>query len=134
MVTLERKMMGDVLVLTPHKNLIGGDESNELLAAITEFASAQAAKVVVDLGEIKWVSSLGIGLLRRANLDCERSGGWLHLARVGAIVEKTLLSTGLIIYFDSFETVAEAVAAPKSEARPRSFGDAQKGHPKRPGV
>ena len=112
----QRYMIDDVLVLTPRKNLVGGDETNVLLKEIESLVAGTPRRVVMDLGEINWVSSLGIGMLRRASLMCANSGGWLRLARIGKIIENTLLVTGLIIYFDTFESVAEALNAPERES------------------
>lgn len=128
--TFERKMVGNILVLTPNKNLVGGPETTDLLKAIEEVAAVGPATVVVDLGELKWVSSMGVGLLRKASMTCEKSGGWLRLARVGQIVESTLLVTGLIIYFETFETVDLAVASPVNAARAFPRGAEKK--PQRP--
>ena len=114
--SFERKMVGDALVLTPRKNLVGGEETQSLLKAIDGVANVRPARVVMDLGEISWVSSLGVGLLRKASIDA--SGGWLRLARTGRIIENTLNVTGLIIYFEMFDTVDLAVAAPSTSRHP----------------
>jgi len=116
--SFERKMVGEALVLTPRKNLVGGEETLSLLKAVDEMAAARPARVVMDLGEISWVSSLGVGLLRKASITCDRSGGWLRLARTGRIIENTLNVTGLIIYFEMFDTVDLAVAAPSTSHHP----------------
>ncbi|HEX6789938.1 MAG TPA: STAS domain-containing protein [Candidatus Krumholzibacteria bacterium] len=130
--TFEQKTVGDVLVLTPRKNLVGGDETNELLTAIERVAAAGPARVVMDLGEINFVSSLGVGLLRKASISCRESGGWLRLARIAKIIENTLLVTGLIIYFETFETVDEAVQAPGQETPGRLPRTRPEPRPKRP--
>ena len=113
----DREVKGDVLVLTPRKNLVGGNETLELLKAIDDIAAVHTPRVVVDMGEIGWVSSLGVGLLRKASITCDRDGGWLRLARIGKIIENTLLVTGLIIYFETFETVELALTTPAGEGR-----------------
>jgi anti-anti-sigma factor len=113
----EQKMVGEALVLTPRKNLVGGEETLSLVKAIDDVASLRPARVVIDLGEVNFVSSLGVGLLRRAAVACERSGGWLRLARTGKVIESTLNVTGLIIYFEMFDTVDLALVAP-STVRP----------------
>jgi anti-anti-sigma factor len=125
-------VIGGVLVLTPRKNLVGGDETNALLMAIEEAAAQGTARVVLDLGEISWVNSLGIGSLKRASMSCTGSGGWLRLARVGQITEKTLRVTGLLIYFDTFETVDQALAAP-DRARPLPRSLSRDATPRTPG-
>jgi len=130
---VERRMVGDALVLTPRKNLVGGEETLSLLKAIDDVAGAGPAKVVMDLGEISWVSSLGVGLMRKASITCDRSGGWLRLARTGKIIENTLNVTGLIIYFEIFDTVDLAVATPVTAGRP-GLHRRPSGAPERPDV
>jgi len=120
--TFDEKMAGEVLVLTPRKNLVGGDESTALLKGIENVAKTGVARVVMDMGEINWVSSLGLGMMRKASITCDRSGGWLRLARIGKIIEGSLLVTGLMIYFETFETVEAAVTAPELEKRWSSKG------------
>ena len=129
--SFERTTINGVLVLTPGKNLVGGDETNTLLMAIEEAAAAEPARVVIDLGEISWVNSLGIGSLKRASTRCTSSKGWLRLARVGKITEKTLRVTGLMIYFDTFETLEQALTAPDQvrPAFPNSLGEASRKTP-----
>jgi anti-anti-sigma factor len=130
--TFQQTLVGNVLVLTPHTNLVGGDETGALLSAIDRMASGGAATVVLDLGEIRWVSSLGIGLLRKASITCEQSGGWLRLARIGKLIENTLLVTGLIIYFDTFDSVEAAATAPAKQAHRWASAAAQADRAKRP--
>ena len=124
----EQKIVGDVVVLTPHKNLVGGEETLSLLKAIEDVAAVRPARVVVDLGEINFVSSLGVGLLRKASITCDRSGGWLRLARTSKVIESTLNVTGLIIYFEMFDTVDLAVVTPRRSMSSRGSTET----PKRP--
>jgi anti-anti-sigma factor len=128
----EQKAAGDALVFTPRKNLVGGEETLSLLKAIEDVAATRPAKVVLDLGEINFVSSLGVGLMRKASIACDRSGGWLRLARTSKVIESTLNVTGLIIYFEMFDTVDLAVAAPPT-ARPSTLSRGSTETPKRPG-
>jgi anti-anti-sigma factor len=102
----DTSVIGQVHVLTPTKNLVGGNETESLKAAIAEFAAAGAPKVVVDLGKIAWVSSLGIAGLLRARKCCIDEHGWFRLARLGKRIEHVVKTGGFI--FDTFETVEEA--------------------------
>ena len=110
--TFDRANVGDVLVLTPKKNLVGKDETQELLAAIDEVAAKGNPKVVVDLGKINYVNSVGLGSLVRARTTCVNRQGSFRLARVGDRINAIFLVTKLVLIFDTFETVEEAVAAP----------------------
>lgn len=103
----ETSLIGEVHVLTPTKNLVGGDETESLKAAVAEIAVIGGPRVVVDLGRIVWVSSLGIAGLMRARRTCIDQQGWFRLARLGKRIEHVIMTGGFI--FDTFETVEDAM-------------------------
>jgi anti-sigma B factor antagonist len=107
--TFEHSTVGDVHVLTPKKNLVGKDETQDLLAAVDEVAAKGDPKIVVDLGKISYVNSVGLGSLVRARTTCANRSGWFRLARVGDRINSILMVTKLVLVFDTFETVEEAV-------------------------
>ncbi|HET6349940.1 MAG TPA: STAS domain-containing protein [Candidatus Krumholzibacteria bacterium] len=112
MITVDRSTIGDVHVLTPRKNLVGGDETRVLSAAVQELTGNSSVKVVLDLGRINWVSSLGIEELRRIHRICANHQGWMRLACVGERIENIILTMRLDWVFDTFDTVEEAALAP----------------------
>ena len=108
--TFDTCIINDVHVLTPRKNLVGGDETTSLAVAVAELAANGVPRVVVDLGKIEWVNSLGIEGLLKARRTCVDRQGWFRLARVGQRIENILLITKLVLVFDTFETVEQAVS------------------------
>ena len=106
--TLERSMIGDVHVLTPTGNVTEQNVSL-VLDIVNEVAAVGPAKVVVDLGKVSWIDSIGFGALSRTKAICDNSHGWLRLARADERIKKILWST--IVPTFVFETVEEAVAA-----------------------
>jgi anti-sigma B factor antagonist len=102
-------VINDVHVLTPRKNLVGGDETTSLEVAVAELAAKGIPRVVVDVGRIEWVSSLGIEGLLKARRTCLDRRGWFRLARVGQRIENILLITKLVLVFETFETVEKAI-------------------------
>lgn len=109
--SLERSMIGDVCVLAPKKNLTGGEETQILTAAVDEITAGGVTKVVVDLGKVAWVNSMGLAGLQRARLLCAGRGASFMLAHVDDRIKNLLVTTRLVILFDSFATVEEAIAA-----------------------
>ncbi len=109
--TFDHSVVGDVHVLTPKKNLLGQEETMALSGAIDEVASRGSPKIVMDLGKISYVNSVGLGSLVRTMTTCKNRGGSFALARVGQRINNILLVTKLVLVFDTFETVDEAVAA-----------------------
>jgi anti-anti-sigma factor len=108
--TFEHTTVGDVHVLTPKKNLVGQDETLAILGVIDEVAGRGTPKIVLDLGKVSWVNSTGLGSLVRMRTTCTNRQGWFRLARVGERINGILLVTKLVMVFDTFETVEEAVA------------------------
>jgi anti-anti-sigma factor len=113
--TYDSRMVGDVHVLVPARNLVGGEETKALASAVAQLATGSSAKVVMDLRRISWVSSLGIEGLRRIHRTCEEHSGWLRLAGAGQRIENIILTMRLDWVFDTFDTVEEAVATPRQE-------------------
>ncbi len=112
--TLERTMLAGVCVLTPKRNLTGGDETRELTHAVDEATIDGATKVIVDLARIEWVNSMGLAALQRIRLTCGSRGVPFRLACVGQRIKNLMLTTRLVILFDTFETLEEALASHES--------------------
>ena len=109
---LETRVIGDVHVLSPTKNLSGGDETELLKATARELAGRGSAKMVIDLGNISWISSLGIEGLLSARRESLAHHGWLRLARAGKRIDHIILVSRLAALFDTFDSVEDAVSAP----------------------
>ena len=116
MITFDSWVFGDTHVLTPRKNLVGGEETLALKNAIHALAASSSPKIVLDLRRIRWVSSLGIEELRKIHRICEENHGWLRLACVGERIESVILTMRLDWVFETFDTVEEALAVPAEAA------------------
>jgi anti-sigma B factor antagonist len=109
MATLDRQQRGDIHVLAPRKNLQGGDETRDLQQAVQEIVGQGVPKIVMDLGKISYMNSVGLGALVGAHTSCSNRKGWLRVARIGTRIKDLFLVTKLTLVFDSYETVEEAV-------------------------
>ena len=67
------------------------------------------------VGRVGLVLGTGLGALVRARMTCQRHEGWLRLARVGDRIGAIFMVTKLVLVFDTFETIDEAVAAPEKK-------------------
>ena len=50
MMTFDSRVVSDVHVLTPRKNLVGGEETKALTSAVTELASSAVVRLSVRSG------------------------------------------------------------------------------------
>ncbi|MBI4719765.1 MAG: STAS domain-containing protein [Chitinivibrionia bacterium] len=108
--TFEHTTFGDVHVLTPKKDLVGREETLSILGVIDQVAGTGPPKIVLDLGKISWVNSTGLGSMVRMRTTCSNHNGWFRLARVGDRISQIFLVTKLVLVFDTFESVEEAVS------------------------
>ena len=114
---LERELRGDVHVLVPRKDLLGGKETQELQKAIEEIVEAGSPRIVVDLGKISHMTSVGLGVLVGAHTRCIRREGWLRIARVGRRIKDLFLVTKLTLVLDTYDSIEDAVAqVPRGDA------------------
>jgi anti-sigma B factor antagonist len=109
--TFEHSVVGDVHVLTPKKNLLGQDETAALRGAVGEIAARGVPKIVMDLGKISFINSMGLGSLIGMMTTCKNRGGAFTVARVGDRINSMFIKVRITLIMDTFETIDEAVAA-----------------------
>ena len=109
--TIKEKMHGDVAVLTFKGNLMGEPDTTEVREKIYGLLQEGFAKIVLDMGQVKWVNSSGLGTMIAAMTSVKNKGGELRLARVTDKVESLFAITQLIKVFKTYETVERAVAS-----------------------
>jgi anti-sigma B factor antagonist len=66
---------------------------------------------VIDLHDVKFMNSSGLGMLIGSLTTIRNAGGDLKIARASDKIESLLIVTKLITVFDHHESVDKAVAA-----------------------
>ena len=107
---LDKIKHGDITVLTPKKDLMGGDETEELEKEAREIAGQGHPKIVIDLGKVSYVNSTGLGSLASIHVTCQKAEGWMRLARTTRRIKNLFLITKLNMVFDSYDSVEDAKA------------------------
>jgi anti-anti-sigma factor len=91
-----------------------GDLVREVLADLASelepYLSSQDAGLVLDLADVRFVSSEGLGLFVRVGKTLEEQGRILVLACLPKQVERVMRAIGLDQVFPMFRGVAEARA------------------------
>lgn len=105
------KELKGVSVIELNGNVMGGPDATELNEELHKLVQIGKTKVVVDLGDVKFMNSSGLGMLIRALTTMRNAGGDMKLARASEKIESLLIVTKLITVFDHHETVAKAVDA-----------------------
>jgi anti-sigma B factor antagonist len=81
----------------------------DLRAVLGEQLAREHARIVLDLSEVPFIDSSGVGVLVTANRRSRANGGGLALAGLGPGVTKVLELTRTIRVFTVADTVDEAV-------------------------
>ncbi|MBM4160283.1 MAG: STAS domain-containing protein [Ignavibacteria bacterium] len=109
--TIKEKMQGDVAILSIKGNLMGEPDSTDVRDKVYSLLEEGFNKIVLDLGQVKWVNSSGLGTLIAVMTSIKNKGGEMRLARVTDKVESLFAITQLIKVFKTYETVDRAVAS-----------------------
>jgi anti-sigma B factor antagonist len=90
-------------------NVMGGDDTKDFNDLLHKLVGENKLNIVVDLSDVKFMNSSGLGMLIGGLTTMKKSNGSLKLARVGDKIESLLIITKLITIFESHDTVEEAV-------------------------
>jgi anti-sigma B factor antagonist len=104
-----------VEVVEIHGKLVGEMESSQDLHGLFQTILAEGKKqLVVDLRDVPWVNSLGIGMLIGVYASVKNRGGELVFAHATERILHMLAVTRLFCVFHVFDTVDTAVEYMKS--------------------
>lgn len=92
-------------------NVMGGEDTKEFNDLLHKLIDEGKKNVVVDLHEVKFMNSSGLGMLIGGLTTMKKSDGTFRLSRVTDKIESLLIITKLITIFETFKSVDEAVAS-----------------------
>ncbi|GAB1349016.1 STAS domain-containing protein [Ignavibacteriales bacterium] len=101
----------EAIVIELKGNVLGGPEANEYSDTIKKFLSEGKKNIVVDLGEVKFMNSSGLGMLIAGLTTVNKEDGKLKLANVEEKIHSLLVITKLVTIFESYPSVEEALAS-----------------------
>jgi anti-sigma B factor antagonist len=90
-------------------NVMGGDDTKDFNELLHKFLDEGKTHIVVDLGDVKFMNSSGLGMLIGGLTTMKKANGTLKLARVTEKIESLLIITKLVTIFEFYSTVEEAV-------------------------
>jgi anti-sigma B factor antagonist len=108
---IKEKIEGDVAILNVSGNMMGGPETMALHEKVKSLGADGIKKVVIDLKDVKWMNSSGLGVLMACMTTLNNGGGKLKLSSVTEKVKSLLVITQLMRIFDTYESAERAVAS-----------------------
>lgn len=108
-VKLTTRQVGDVTVVDAAGRITLGEGSSTFRDAIRDLSGKKASKILVNLGDVTYIDSSGIGELVSGFTTVSNSGGNLKLLNLNKRVKDLLQITKLYTVFEVFEDEAQAV-------------------------
>ena len=100
---------GKALIIKLEGEMMLGYETNEFHEAIKSSLEKKKNNIVVDLSEVKFITSWGIGILIHGYTTATNGGSSFKLAAVPEKVKETFRIIKLDSIFNQFNSVEEAL-------------------------
>jgi len=107
---LESRAVGEVLIVQCYGRIVSGNEVLTLHAQVGD-SLAKYGDVVLQLDQVEFIDSSGLGALVRLMRAARAKGGDLKLSGVPPNIRKTLEMTHLLAQFETYDSVEEAITA-----------------------
>ena len=108
-VSLRTRQVGDVSVVDVNGRITLGSGSDTLGAALRELMNAGHKQILVNLADVAYIDSSGIGELASAFTQISKSGGQLKLLNLTKRVKDILRITRHYTFFDVHDDEAAAI-------------------------
>ena len=108
---MTNREVDSVSVVALDGRIVLGEESNALREKVKSLIAEGKKKVVLNMANITFIDSAGLGTLVAAHHSAKSQGAALKLAHLGAKFQEVLQITKLLTVFDVYNSEAEAVAS-----------------------
>jgi anti-sigma B factor antagonist len=106
---IDERKVGKVTILDLKGKLTLGDGDEMMRNKINGLIQAGAKHIVLNLGEVPYIDSAGLGEVVRAYTTVKRHEGMLKLLNLTKRIQDLLAITKLLTVFDTFDSENEAV-------------------------
>ena len=106
---IEERAAGDVIILDLKGKMTLGEGDETLKDKVDTLTAQGRKKLVLNLAEVPYIDSAGLGEIVRTYATVSRQGGSLKLLNLTKRIEDLLSITKLLTVFETFDTEAEAI-------------------------
>ena len=107
---LDSRPVGEVLVIQCQGRIVAGKEVSALHSYVGD-SFRKYSDVVLQLNQVEFIDSSGLGALVRLTQAIRAKGGDLKLSGVPANIRKVLEMTNLLSQFETYDSVEEAITS-----------------------
>ena len=112
LVNISERTVGDVVIVEVSGKITLGDGGDMALKdKMGSLIQQGQKKVLLNLGEVSYVDSAGLGEIVQSYATVTKNGGALKLLNVTKRIKDLLSITKLLTVFDTFDSEADALAS-----------------------
>ena len=111
--TIDERTIGDVMVLDLKGKITLGEGDELLKDKVNSLVNQGHKKIVLNLADVPYIDSAGLGEVVRTYTTVSRQGGSLKLLNLTKRIEDLLSITKLLTVFDTYDNEAEAIKSYK---------------------
>jgi anti-sigma B factor antagonist len=106
---IKERVVDGVSILDLSGKIVLGEGDVQIKERIRDLLSDGQRKILLNLGDVSYIDSAGLGSLISSYATTKREGGQLKLVNLTKRVQDLLAITKLITVFDTYESEKEAV-------------------------
>ena len=114
---ISERSVGDVFILDVKGRITLGDGDELLKDKVNQLVNAGKKKIVLNLAEVPYVDSAGLGEIVRTYTTVSRQGGSLKLLNLTKRISDLLAITKLLTVFETFDSEDEAIKSFQASAK-----------------
>ncbi|MEZ5065456.1 MAG: STAS domain-containing protein [bacterium] len=111
---LKRRTEEDVVILEVSGKVMGGPDADRFKTEISELVEAGTKKLLIDLSDVPWMNSSGVGILISAYTSMRNAGAQVKFLNINERVKSILMVTKLLTVFESYYSREDALASFRS--------------------
>lgn len=108
---IKERVVGGVSVLDLSGKIVLGEGDLQIKDRIKDLLADGQKRILLNLGDVSYIDSAGLGALISSYTTSKREGGQLKLVNLTKRIQDLLSITKLITVFDTYETEQEAIAS-----------------------
>ena len=114
---ITERTVGDVMVLDVKGKITLGEGDEILKDKVNSLVNQGQRKIILNLADVPYLDSAGLGEVVRAYTTVSRQGGSLKLLNLTKRITDLLSITKLLTVFETFDTENEAVRSFSASAK-----------------
>ena len=108
---IKERVVNGVSVLDLSGKIVLGEGDGQIRDRIKDLLADGQKRILLNLGEVNYIDSAGLGALISSYTTTKRQGGHLKLVNLTKRIQDLLAITKLITVFETHENEAEAIAS-----------------------